>query len=105
MGKQIDFLDTVELFEQTMSEQYNHGDGKNSILVVAVDEVRTLCACFGAADKMSMSMAHAALEDDRLAYLIISAAKRILENSPMALLKLLAESMQDDEEGGDDDDD
>jgi hypothetical protein len=40
---EIGLLKSVELFETTMDEQYNHRDGKNNILIVARDENDTLC--------------------------------------------------------------
>lgn len=94
---EIGLLKSVELFETTMDEQYNHHDGKNNILIVARDENDTLCGCFGNVDHLALSLAGSCVKDERLTHLLISAFHYLVKRNPLLLLEFFSKACDGDD--------
>ena len=103
MANEVGFLKSAELFETTMDERYNHGDGKNSLIVVARDQERSLVGCFGHVEGLAQALAGASMKDDRMKYIIMRTAKYIIQSNPMDFFRTLSFLTSTDDEDDDDD--
>ena len=90
MTNEVGFLKSAELFETTMDERYNYGDGKNSLIVVARDQERSMVGCFGNVEGLAMALAGTSMTDERMKFLIMRTAKHIIQSDPMEFFSALS---------------